>query len=438
MEVPMKKILSVVLSLVIATAAFSLPVFAADFSDVKADKYYYDSVMQCADKGFVRGYEDGTFRPNGNITRAEFAVIMNKVLELQDAANNTFRDVKAGKWYTAPVLNCVKAGVISGYGNGYFGINDPVTREQAAVILAKAFSIEGSTGKTPFSDDGNISPWAKSSVKGMYDSGYIAGMKSDSGARYFAPRTNLTRGQICVLLTGCMRSTELEEIPDAYKPIILQCASFVLGYDVDEELFTGGQDEYYAASEYFHRVRSFDNPLESVGFCLYDIDSDGTKELLISGGTNNNGLIQSNLPWLIYTIQDGKAKHVAGSWTRSAHHLGYDGYLYYRGSGGAGYTYARKEVLKNGQLVALATAFSNNGYQGDHYCYTEGEEPVTDLPSSFLRSEEQMLGVLLRRTTDLPCSSHHFTHSSKRPPRWSSPRARISKSIFSRASTPTV
>ena len=93
----MKKILSVVLSLVIATAAFSLPVFAADFSDVKADKYYYDSVMQCADKGFVRGYEDGTFRPNGNITRAEFAVIMNKVLELQDAANNTFRDVKAGK-----------------------------------------------------------------------------------------------------------------------------------------------------------------------------------------------------------------------------------------------------------------------------------------------------------------------------------------------------
>lgn len=372
MEVPMKKILSLVLSLVIATAAFSLPVFAADFSDVKADKYYYDSVMQCADKGYVRGYEDGTFRPNGNITRAEFAVIMNKVLGLQEAANNTFRDVKAGKWYTAPVLNCVKAGVISGYGNGYFGINDPVTREQAAVILAKAFSIEGSTGKTPFSDDGNISPWAKSSVKGMYDSGYIAGMKSDSGARYFAPRTNLTRGQICVLLTGCMRSTELEEIPDAYKPIILQCASFVLGYDVDEELFTGGQDEYYAASEYFHRVRSFDNPLESVGFCLYDIDSDGTKELLISGGTNNNGLIQSNLPWLIYTIQDGKAKHVAGSWTRSAHHLGYDGYLYYRGSGGAGYTYARKEVLKNGQLVALATAFSNNGNQGDHYCYTEG------------------------------------------------------------------
>ena len=380
----MKKILSLVLSLVIATAAFSLPVFAADFSDVKADKYYYDSVMQCADKGYVRGYEDGTFRPNGNITRAEFAVIMNKVLGLQEAANNTFRDVKAGKWYTAPVLNCVKAGVISGYGNGYFGINDPVTREQAAVILAKAFSIEGSTGKTPFSDDGNISPWAKSSVKGMYDSGYIAGMKSDSGARYFAPRTNLTRGQICVLLTGCMRSTE----PDAYKPIILQCASFVLGYDVDEELFTGGQDEYYAASEYFHRVRSFDNPLESVGFCLYDIDSDGTKELLISGGTNNNGLIQSNLPWLIYTIQDGKAKHVAGSWTRSAHHLGYDGYLYYRGSGGAGYTYARKEVLKNGQLVALATAFSNNGNQGDHYCYTEGEEPVTDLPSSFFEWED--------------------------------------------------
>ena len=45
-------------------------------------------------------------------------------------------------------------------------------------------------------------------------------------------------------------------------------------------------------------------------------------------------------------------------------------------------------MLKNGQLVALATAFSNNGYQGDHYCYTEGEEPVTDLPSSFFEWED--------------------------------------------------
>ena len=61
-----------------------------------------------------------------------------------------------------------------------------------------------------------------------------------------------------------------------------------------------------------------------------------------------------------------------------------------------------------------------------------------DLDSSFLMSEEQIPGVLLRRTTDFPCSSHHLTHSSNLPPRWSSPRARISKSIFSSAATPTV
>jgi len=60
------------------------------------------------------------------------------------------------------------------------------------------------------------------------------------------------------------------------------------------------------------------------------------------------------------------------------------------------------------------------------------------LDSSFLMSEEQIPGVLFRRTTDLPWSSHHLTHSSKRPPLWSSPRARMSKSICSRASTPTV
>ena len=132
----MRKLIAIFLTIALMISVGPIIALASGFKDVTSDKYYYNSVQKCADKGYVRGYEDGIFRPNGNITRAEFAAIMNTVLGLKDSAANQFSDVKSGKWYTSAVLNCVKAGIISGYGNGKFGINDPVTREQAAVILA--------------------------------------------------------------------------------------------------------------------------------------------------------------------------------------------------------------------------------------------------------------------------------------------------------------
>ena len=146
----------------------------AKFSDVPSGKWYTDAVQYCSGKGYVSGYEDHTFRPGNKLTRAEMAAIMNKMLNLSEGADNSFTDVPSGKWFTTPILRCVKAGVMTGYSGTLFGTTDTLTREQGAVILAKAFGIAKESGRTGFTDDSSISKWAVGSVKAMAAKGLIS------------------------------------------------------------------------------------------------------------------------------------------------------------------------------------------------------------------------------------------------------------------------
>ena len=191
-----KKILSCLLAVMMLCSIIPATFAATTFSDVPDGKWFSEGVRYCADKGYVKGYPNGTFKPNANITRAEMAVIMNNVLGLKTAADNTFTDVPKGKWFTTPVLNCVKAGVISGYGNGKFGPNDSVTREMAAVILAKALKVRPSPAPSYFEDENSISNWAKGPVAMMRNKGLISGM----GKNRFDPKGKVTRGQVCTIL----------------------------------------------------------------------------------------------------------------------------------------------------------------------------------------------------------------------------------------------
>lgn len=189
----MKKIISL-LSTVCIMVMLIFPVLA--FTDVPNKSWYSTAVDFCASRGYVTGYKDGTFKPNNNITRAELAAVMSKYLGLTSPANNSFADVPNGKWYTSPVLNCVKAGIITGYSATKFGPNDKVTREQAAVILAKAFNVDKASGRTTFSDDSSISGWAVGQVKAMKQVGLISGV----GNNKFAPKANVTRAAICQMI----------------------------------------------------------------------------------------------------------------------------------------------------------------------------------------------------------------------------------------------
>ena len=133
----MKKVLSFVLVLSMILGSFGMA-FAAAPSDV-VGKDYEDAVNVLMELGVIDGYKDGTFRPENVVTRAEMATLIIKALGLNDYAvgKSNFSDM-AGHWADAYVAYAASLGFISGYGDGTFRPNQPVTYDQAITMVVQA------------------------------------------------------------------------------------------------------------------------------------------------------------------------------------------------------------------------------------------------------------------------------------------------------------
>lgn len=159
-----------------------------DISGHWAESYVKSAVA----RGYVNGYEDGTFKPNNPITRSEFCKLINSALGLTATTSISFSDVTAGKWYYAEAQKAVAAGYISGYDNGTFGGENRITRQEAAVIISRLVPIPGTLGDiTRMKDSASISSWAMNGAKIVFTKGYING---DDQQR-FRPLGDLTRGE---------------------------------------------------------------------------------------------------------------------------------------------------------------------------------------------------------------------------------------------------
>lgn len=139
--------LSKVLSLVLAIAMLlSVPTFAA-FTDVAADANYAEAVTVLSALDIINGYEDGSFKPEGKITRAEYAAIVCRVNNMDDAAKanatgGIFTDVAADHWASGYIATAYQAGIINGMGDGTFAPEAEVTYEQAVKMLVAALGYE--------------------------------------------------------------------------------------------------------------------------------------------------------------------------------------------------------------------------------------------------------------------------------------------------------
>ena len=151
-------------------------------------------------KGIVSGVTATTFEPDRAITRAEFAALAVRALELTDHTPAGFSDIPEGDWYAPSVNAAANAGLITGYG-GFFRPDDRITREEMAVVLAKAYQFRGgeATGGSihKFSDIAQISEWAADAVDLTTSAGLIAGMTTDT----FAPQEYATRAQAAAILS---------------------------------------------------------------------------------------------------------------------------------------------------------------------------------------------------------------------------------------------
>ena len=149
------------------------------FSDVSKNHWAYSFIESLYKDGILNGTGDGKFEPDRYITRAEFVCALIKALKLNTAgADVSFTDVSAGDWFMPYVAKAVTQGFVKGFEDGSFKPNDFVTREQMAVMVSNALQLTDG-GETSFSDNADISEWASDSVGKMYRKGYISGSNNE-------------------------------------------------------------------------------------------------------------------------------------------------------------------------------------------------------------------------------------------------------------------
>ena len=135
----MKKLMAMLTAVIITvSAALPLSAFAA-FSDVNDSNPYKGAITTLTTLSVIDGYEDGTFRPEGAITRAEFTKLIVYLLGFQDLKYQTysFSDVETGFWASDFIQTACDRGIVAGFEDGTFRPEEYITRGQAAIIIDK-------------------------------------------------------------------------------------------------------------------------------------------------------------------------------------------------------------------------------------------------------------------------------------------------------------
>ncbi|WP_162309330.1 S-layer homology domain-containing protein [Cohnella abietis] len=157
------------------------------------------SIKQAISSGIVKGYPDGTFKPNHTVTRAEFAeMLMNTLKPQGEGVTPTFTDTaEIGAWANKAIAQAVQAGIIKGNPNGAFRPNVEITRAEMAEMIARAMSLSiDANAITDFADDKDIPTWAKASVAKVKSAGILQGR----GSNKFAAQDHATRAEAITVL----------------------------------------------------------------------------------------------------------------------------------------------------------------------------------------------------------------------------------------------
>ena len=206
----MKKFTGFVLMVCMIVSLFAgvTTAFAAkDFKDVPGDNWAKPYVDFVVDKGYFAGATADLFKPDDNMTRGMFVAVIAKVegLTLDNNVAVDFNDVQSGKYYAGAVKWATDNGIVSGYGNGSFGPNDAITREQICVMMDKYIQYHDANNDTKyldrkasvdFKDASDISSWAKDSVQKCVSYGLVQGFPDGK----FYPKRNATRAEVAVMI----------------------------------------------------------------------------------------------------------------------------------------------------------------------------------------------------------------------------------------------
>lgn len=151
--------------------------------------------------GQLKGFEDGSVKPNQTITRAEFMTLVNRAYHFTEIGKAAFSDVPAASWAYNEVLKAVAAGYIEGY-NGQMRPNAPINRQEAAIMISKLMKLAAGNVEElkKFSDASKIAVWSQGSVAAVVKAGVLKGYPDGS----FAPVQAMTRAESLTLIEAAV------------------------------------------------------------------------------------------------------------------------------------------------------------------------------------------------------------------------------------------
>ena len=203
----MKKLISIILSAVMLLSAI-ITVNAASFKDVKSSDWYYSSVNYVSDKSIMQGTSSTKFSPKASLTRAMGVTLLYRVAGSPSVSgvNIPFTDVKGGQWYTDAVKWAYKNGIVTGKSNTYFDTNGNITRAEFATILNRYSDFQNytlpSTRSDFVTDVAKIPSWAFVSVNTMYKAEIINGRNGG----VFDPNAKISRAEAAAMIERFMKA----------------------------------------------------------------------------------------------------------------------------------------------------------------------------------------------------------------------------------------
>ncbi|NMO94971.1 S-layer homology domain-containing protein [Paenibacillus lemnae] len=171
------------------------------FNDLSSVSWAGDAILNLAARGIIEGMAPGQYQPEGAVTRAQFVKLLAEALDLKAGTGRSgFTDTVNGAWYEEAVAAAKQAGIIQGYEDGRFGVNEPISRQDIAVMLDRALSYVNapisSQSSSEYSDEGDISAYAGPAVARLSSAGVLQGLSRGQ----FAPQEQATRAQAAVML----------------------------------------------------------------------------------------------------------------------------------------------------------------------------------------------------------------------------------------------
>ncbi|BBH23452.1 hypothetical protein Back11_47970 [Paenibacillus baekrokdamisoli] len=170
---------------------------ATTTSDIKGH-WAESQINAWIEKGFIKGYSDGSFKPDNTVTRAEFIALINRSFGFTEEATISFTDVASRNWAYTEVAKAVKAGYITGFTDGTIGVNKLISRQEVAVIVDRLLKLSATaSAENSFKDTKLIASWAKDAVNASVAKEILKGYPADNT---FRPTNSITRAEAVVTL----------------------------------------------------------------------------------------------------------------------------------------------------------------------------------------------------------------------------------------------